>query len=396
MNVPPEWSRLGHELWQTNNHPAAIQAVLQDLNAQSVVKPAALFLQLGYYLFLSGDPLAAARILESGLATHPEDLQILLNAAVCQSRSGNPDRAIECYRQLLERDPANFVAWDGLCADLARQGAYDEARQAGTSALQLKYRRASREAMRAVLSRPGGLQVIAFTLFGANPRYLRGAIDNALAAPEIYPGWQLRFHVDETVPADLRAALEGLGCEVRLEAPGQPLRQRLAWRFKVADDPAVDRFLIRDVDALVSPREAGAVQAWIASGKAFHVMRDWWTHTDLILAGMWGGMTGFLPSIWPMLNAYRSPTMETPNIDQWFLRDCIWPLIRQDCLVHDRCFTQAGSQAWPGPEPDSAFHVGQDEYAVRRRGQAARLAKWVARLPSLKDSDAPSAADPGD
>ncbi len=29
-------------------------------------------------------------------------------------------------------------------------------------------------------------------------------------------------------------------------------------------------------------------------------------------------------------------TMDTPNIDQIFLRDRVWPLIRGQCLVHDR------------------------------------------------------------
>jgi len=28
--------------------------------------------------------------------------------------------------------------------------------------------------------------------------------------------------------------------------------------------------------------------------------------------------------------------MDTPNIDQIFLRDRVWPLLRGQCLVHDR------------------------------------------------------------
>ena len=40
-----------------------------------------------------------------------------------------------------------------------------------------------------------------------------------------------------------------------------------------------------------------AVDEWLTSGRYFHVMRDWFIHTDLIIAGMWGGVGGALPSL---------------------------------------------------------------------------------------------------
>jgi hypothetical protein len=188
-------------------------------------------------------------------------------------------------------------------------------------------------------------------------RYLRGAIENALAMPLIYPGWEGIFFVDETVPEDVRLALTELGGQVRVQPPGQPQRQKLAWRFLVANEAGVGRFLVRDVDSVVNQRERAAVDEWIDSGRLFHVMRDWWTHTDLVLAGMWGGIAGLLPPIPALLESYRPPHMETPNIDQWFLRDILWPCLRQSCLIHDRCFNP------PGVQPDkTSTHL-----AARRR-----------------------------
>lgn len=58
------------------------------------------------------------------------------------------------------------------------------------------------------------------------------------------------------------------------------------------DDPTIKRFLIRDADSIVSHREKAAVDAWLKSDKWFHLMRDNYSHTELILAGMWGGCTG--------------------------------------------------------------------------------------------------------
>lgn len=50
------------------------------------------------------------------------------------------------------------------------------------------------------------------------------------------------------------------------------MRQRLAWRFLVTDDPAKVRFLVRDADSVYSLRESLAVRAWTESDRWFHVM----------------------------------------------------------------------------------------------------------------------------
>ncbi|MER8055554.1 tetratricopeptide repeat protein, partial [Acinetobacter pittii] len=42
--------------------------------------------------------------------------------------------------------------------------------------------------------------IIAFSLFGANPRYCETSILNTKLAQEIYPEWTCRFYVDESVP----------------------------------------------------------------------------------------------------------------------------------------------------------------------------------------------------
>jgi hypothetical protein len=52
---------------------------------------------------------------------------------------------------------------------------------------------------------------------------------------------------------------------------------------------------VRDADSVLNLRERLAVDDWLASGRWFHIMRDWWSHTDLVLAGMWGGVAGVLP-----------------------------------------------------------------------------------------------------
>jgi hypothetical protein len=273
-----------------------------------------------------------------------------------------------------------------LCAASQRTGDDEAARSWGRKAIDEKTRRAEQTATKHKLGKPRkrGRRIIAFSLWGNNPRYLRGALHNQLVAARLYPGFTCRFYVDSSVPADLLAALELNGAELVHDEAEPTQRRRLTRRFHVADDPAVAVHLVRDCDSVLNPREAGAVTQWLESGKPIHVMRDWWTHTDPMLAGMWGGLGGVLPPLEPLLAAYNPRVMETANWDQWFLRDRIWALVRPVAMVHDRLFGSEGSQPFPGPQPTGNVHVGQDEYAVRRDKQAGKLALFKASVPSLE------------
>lgn len=391
--TPSGWDAKAHSHWHEGEKQVAIDAVLKLLNSHGNEKPVPLVLQLGYYIFLAGDYAGAAHFLELARQHHPQHPELLLNLAVCLSRSDQPLLALERSQEVLILQPENVAAFDTLCVSLYKLGKSAEAAAAGAKALSLKDKAQKPHPLDWSLPlvlpsnmacMAGKCSVIAFSMWGANPRYLRGAIDNALAASAVYENWTLRFYVDETVPLEVCNALSSLGGDVRFESSGQSLLQRLAWRFKVANDPEVGRFLIRDVDSVINQREALAVDEWVASDRWFHVMRDWWSHTDLILAGMWGGVAGVLPQFTEKLALYKSATMETANIDQWFLRDEVWCFVRTSCLVHDRCFSFADARPWPGLLPQGNVHVGQDVFAVQREAQETRLADWLPRLKSLQ------------
>ena len=90
-----------------------------------------------------------------------------------------------------------------------------------------------------------------------------------------------------------------------------------------------------------------------------------------------GGVSGVLPDLSQLLAQYTSRSLETPNIDQWFLRDRVWRYLKQSCLIHDRCFHQAGSIPMPGPLPQGLFHVGCCEAAQRPEFQRKILSAWI-------------------
>jgi len=392
MNIPTGWNSKGHEQWQAGQRDMAIQTVFAAINVKPVPVSYPLGMQAAYYLSGVGNWRAAAGVLTEVCKTHPNEFEALLNLGICLSRAGQPEQSIATLKTVLSRNAATPVAWDSLASSCYRLGRFEEAREAGERSLLLK-NAATRDSaakdgqpMLGMQSKPQKQNIISFSLWGQNPRYLRGALRNAILTQDMYPGWRCRFHVDASVPEAFLEALRELGAQLLIETDVRKLnnRQRLMRRFLVANDREVGYFIVRDCDSVIGVREVNAVHAWMASQRAFHVMRDWWTHTDLMLAGMWGGVAGLLPDIDKLSSDYQSKFAETANWDQWFLRDRIWPLIRNDSLIHDRCFRVLDSLPLPGPEPDGTYHVGQDEFAVRRGAQEVFLAPWIDRLPCLR------------
>jgi tetratricopeptide (TPR) repeat protein len=392
ITVPAGWDKAACGLWEQGRRVEAIQACLAAFN-KAPMKDPRLTLQVAYYLFLINDYRGAATILERQLAATPDHFETLLNLSVCYSRTGRCAESVELSQRALAQQPENYTALDGLASCLYRLGRYDESADAGTRVLELKNRLCDASAAKGwalpaghqkdVAEAPGKRHVISYSLWGDKPTYLRGSLRNLLLGQDIYPGWTLRFNLDASVPAEFIDLIRQLGGEVVMHPASQSQREKLCWRFKVANDPSVGYFLVRDVDSPLNLREAQAVQAWRTSDKWFHVMHDWWTHTDLILAGMWGGVAGVLPDLSQMLMNYQSRTAETPNIDQWFLRDRVWAYVRQSCLNHDRCFTANGAQPFPGPILADDLHIGQDEYAAHGQRQERQLRAWIEKYPCL-------------
>lgn len=275
------------------------------------------------------------------------------------------------YEAALKLAPHDQRIHNALVGPLIQLGDEGRARQHGLKALAIKQAEAQAAfaGLQADLPPPPGRsngtrQIIAFSLWGALPLYVEGAIGNVAAARQHYPGWVCRFYCDDSVPAEARARLVEEGAELVLQPrPAAPF-EGLFWRFAVSDDPEVARFLVRDCDSRPGAREAAAVRAWIDSGADFHLMRDSLYHAELILAGMWGGVAGLLPPVSAALPVWREKRFAAINAkvaDQLYLRDIVWPLIEGRTCAHDSAYGFAGAH----PFPDGALAQGELPVAQR-------------------------------
>jgi hypothetical protein len=322
---------------------------------------------------------SGAKLAEEALQIVPGHMQILSDYALCLLRTKAYGPAYDCYMRI-RRAPANLrkqanSTWlDGLTEVCGMLGKTDEMRAYGLESLNhsdAKYGTAPGEAIPDCpppafdASRPTE-NVIAYSLFGANPRYCEPAVENAVVTREVFKGWTCRVYLDATVPEHVHRRLTEAGAQIiRMDGEKNRAVHPLMWRFLVVDDPAVKRFLLRDADALLSEREYAAVQAWAQSPHYFHHIRDYPSHTELILAGLWGGCTGIIRNIVPSMQAFEAKNRESGRfIDQHFLREHVWPTLRKSVLCHDDLFGFHHGQPLPAHGPNrwktESFHVGSN------------------------------------
>lgn len=177
------------------------------------------------------------------------------------------------------------------------------------------------------------MKIISFSIWGSDPTYCNGAIENARISNEIYPGWTVRVYHDTSVPQECVDKLKSLNAETVLIPHSRGQWDGLFWRFyPVSED--VERVIIRDTDSRLNWREKSAVDDWITSGYPFHCMRDHCEHNVPIMGGMWGVVGGYIKDIQKMIETWTD--FYHKGTDQTFLERYIWPRVRDHAIVHDR------------------------------------------------------------
>lgn len=189
-------------------------------------------------------------------------------------------------------------------------------------------------------------KIISFSVWGNNPKYTNSAIENLNLQKELYPDWICRFYVDNSVPSNIIQQLEN-DSEIVIK-PKSDGNYGLLWRFEPLIDTSIERFIVRDTDSRLSPREVAAVKEWEESQKEFHIMRDHEQHAAYICGGMWGAsskfvqkykdeheenLNNFIRSL-GFNQIYHTGRGKYFNVDQLYLWKYIWPRIVNTHIAH--------------------------------------------------------------
>jgi hypothetical protein len=212
--------------------------------------------------------------------------------------------------------------------------------------------------------------IFSFSLFGTHAMYNRGMIDNATILAARFPEARVQIYIADDVPTDTAWTLSTIPT-VRLIPVRNKGIQNTFDRFLAIDDPDCSIMFVRDADSRVHARDIACIEDFIQSDKLLHIIRDHaWHGGTPILAGLWGirkaAMKGAMAANinrWLKRRqipfaVYKGPAasvlgMQGPPVklpkqcDQQFLRNVLYPRLKENALVHDRIGSMEGEVRTP-------------------------------------------------
>ena len=177
-------------------------------------------------------------------------------------------------------------------------------------------------------------KIVSYSLWGNDEKYTVGAVKNAHLVQKMYPGWIGRFYCGQSVPEDIINQLNSVENTDVIMMDENGNWEGMFWRFLAADSD--DLVISRDTDSRITQREVDAVNEWLESDYDFHIMRDHPWHGHHIMGGMWGSRNGILRGLSDWIEEYTKG--DYWMVDQNFLRDIVYPKVKNISMVHDEFF----------------------------------------------------------
>ena len=208
------------------------------------------------------------------------------------------------------------------------------------------------------------MKIISYSLWGNNPTYLQGAIENAKLASLFYPDWISYFYLSSTVSKDFQDTLKNVQnvVIVKKDYVDDDDSRGMFWRFEPISFKKATHVIIRDTDSRLSIREGLAVADWIDSEADVHIMRDHPYHNAPILGGMWGIKGGLIFDIISEILKFN-PT-DKKGQDQLFLNKLIYEKVMTGQFsqkVHDPFYEKKAfpGKSGRGKDNNNVWFIGQ-------------------------------------
>ena len=185
-------------------------------------------------------------------------------------------------------------------------------------------------------------KILSYSLYGNKKKYCLGMLENLKINKEKLSEWETYIYYSDDVPNEYIELYKEYNPVLINCGKTDYKWEGMFWRFKLFNDKDIDIFLSRDADSRITNREIKFINEFIDSNKTFHIIRDHPGHGTEILGGTFGVKVKDFNSKYKIkkideyILEYRK--MYHKNIqkqpDQHFLRDKIWPLIKNDNYCH--------------------------------------------------------------
>jgi hypothetical protein len=235
------------------------------------------------------------------------------------------------------------------------------------------------------------VKVIAYSLFGSNPRYSNPLIITAKNINVILPGWVIWVYYDSTVPKNVVNELTKL--KVSLIHMDRVERCNWApkfWRFLPVFEREVDVVLFRDSDSIITSREASLVNYWIDSDYSAQILRDHPLHMAPIMAGMFGLKKEVFEVFAHQLELNMGLVQEQSySADQVFLAKYLYKVIYKKAIVQTPFFSYPGENCLKIPEAKDENFIGAVYESEKIEAKIAYdfligIPFWIAELLQFK------------
>lgn len=230
------------------------------------------------------------------------------------------------------------------------------------------------EQINKIIDKNNKKRVISYCLYGSGDKYILGSIRNVELAPLYYPGFECWFYVDKSVDIDVINKLKKYDYVKIIYidiTEYSNINFTKCIRFLSIDEDKIEIILSRDTDSRFSLRECNAVNKWIKSEKTFHIIRDHPYHSSKIMGGSWASRKIKNFNFKEQIEIYKNIGLNIWDVDQLFLSDKVYPIIKEDSVIHDNYFKyESHSTNFPDDYIDYSF-VG--EYVNYIKDEKGRL-----------------------
>lgn len=169
------------------------------------------------------------------------------------------------------------------------------------------------------------ISVFSFCLYGHNPKYTLGMIENVKIINDKFNDWYIYIYYNN-VPENILEQLQ-LYNNVVLIKSSYTNHKTMLDRFKPIDNIDVDIMMIRDADSRIHDRDLWAINEFINSDKKLHIIRDHRYHQRPIMGGLFGMKKGFIDfNIENAIKIFEPNHEDAYQVDQNFLEHFIYPI----------------------------------------------------------------------
>jgi hypothetical protein len=201
------------------------------------------------------------------------------------------------------------------------------------------------------------MKVFSFCLFGSNPKYTLGMIENIKIINEKFEEWYTYIYYNN-VPQDIINVIKEYTNVVLLESKYTGQKTTLD-RFKPIDNIDVEVMMVRDADSRIHDRDCWAINEFLNSNKKLHIIRDHKYHQRPIMAGLFGIKNGLIEfNIEDKLKNFEVNNKNEYQVDQNFLALYIYPIALKNSnyLLHgNKIYANEINIPFPYPVKNNDF-----------------------------------------